>query len=463
MSALAEYVDTNRERFLAGLVELLRIPSISAGTEHTADVRRCADWLADHMRGLGLRNVQILETGGHPAIYADWLDAPGAPTVLVYGHYDVQPVDPLNEWETPPFEPTVRNGQIFARGSADDKGQVFMHLKAVEAHLQTAGRLPLNLKFIVEGEEEIGSEHLDPFMQRYKDMLRADLVVVSDTGWFANDVPSITYGLRGIGFLQVDLQGPSTDVHSGQHGGAAGNPIQALVQILAALKDESDHVTVSGFYDAVRAITPQEQNAWDELPFDEPAYAKSLGVPELHGERGFSVLERLWARPTLEVNGIWGGFSGEGSKTIIPARASAKLSFRLVPDQVPEQVVELVEAELRRLCPSWVTMKITRMGVGKPTVTDLEHPAVQAALRALERSFGKRAVFIRAGGSIPIVASFQDVLKLPAVLLGMANSDEHAHAPNERFSLDNFYGGIKTAAYMWEELATASDNSAEND
>ena len=457
MSAVTDYIEANREQFLAGLVELLRIPSISAGTRNTGDVLRCAEWLAAHMRQVGLNNVQILPTGGHPAIYADWMDAPsGSSTVLVYGHYDVQPVDPLNEWETEPFEPTVRDGRIFARGAADDKGQVFMHRKAIEAYLQTGGRLPINLKLIVEGEEEIGSEHLDSFMQTYKDMLRADMVVVSDTSWFANDVPSLTYGLRGLTYLQVDLQGPPNDVHSGSYGGAVGNPIQALVQMLASLKDADDHVTIAGFYDAVRPITPQEQNAWDELPFNEQEYLAELGVPELHGERGYSVLERLWARPTLEINGIWGGFTGEGSKTIIPARASAKISCRLVADQDPEQIIALVEDHLRRICPSWVTITITRMGTGKASVTELDSPGVQAALRALERSFGKRAVFIRGGGSIPIVASFQDVLSLPAVLMGMADADDHAHAPNERFGLDKFYGGITAAAYLWEELATGA-------
>ncbi len=453
MSALVDYIEANREQFLAGLVELLTIPSVSADPRHMADVRACAEWLAGQMRALGLDNVQILPTGGHPAVYGEWLEAPGQPTVLVYGHYDVQPPDPLDEWDTPPFQPAIRDGRVFARGAADDKGQVFMHLKAVEAHLRTSGRLPINLKFIFEGEEEIGSVHLDEFMRRYRDLLRADMVVVSDTSWFANDVPSLTYGLRGLAYFQVDLQGPAHDVHSGQYGGAVGNPAWALVQMLASLKDEQDHVTIPGFYDAVRPISPQERNAWQELPFDEPAYRAMLGVPALHGEQGYSVLERLWARPTLEINGIWGGFTGEGSKTIIPARASAKLSCRLVPDQDPEQIADLVEEHLRRICPPWVTMTLTRLSTGKPSVTSLDHPGVQAALRALERSFGKRARFIRGGGSIPIVASFQEVLGLPAVLMGMGNADERAHAPNENFVLDNFFGGIKAAAFLWEELA----------
>jgi acetylornithine deacetylase/succinyl-diaminopimelate desuccinylase-like protein len=455
VTAIADYVRANRDEILAGLLELLRIPSVSSDPTRAGDVRRCAEWLAARLRGLGVDNVQILETGGHPAVYGEWLKAAGQPTALVYGHYDVQPVDPEHEWRTRPFEPTIQDGRIFGRGAADDKGQVYMHLQAVEATLRTRGSLPINLKFIFEGEEEIGSEHLDDFMRRYKDLLAADLVVVSDTSWFANGVPSLTYGLRGLIYMQLDVQGPPNDVHSGQYGGAVGNPAWALVQMLATLKDADEHVTIPGFYDAVRPISPQERNAWDELPFDEQAYTREQGVPALHGEAGYTVLERLWARPTLEINGIWGGFQGEGSKTIIPARASAKVSCRLVPDQDPVQMAELVEAHLRRICPPWVTLTITRMSGGKASVTELDSPQVQAALRALERAFDKRAVFIRGGGSIPIVASFQEILGLPAVLMGMANADEHAHAPNENLVLDNFFGGIEAAAYLWEELARA--------
>src|SRR5712691_2784100 len=340
-AALA-YLEQHRQRFLDDLFELLRIPSVSALPAHRSDVGRCAEWLAEHMRGIGLEHVEVLPTAGHPVVYADWLHAPGRPTVLVYNHYDVQPVDPLDEWESPPFEPVVKDNRLLGRGAADDKGQLFLHLKAVEALLRADGGLPVNLKFIYEGEEEIGSEHFEPFLVEHRELLEADLVVVSDTAMFDRGLPSICYGLRGIAYFQVELEGPNTDLHSGAFGGAVANPAEMLARLIAQLKDQNGRITIPGFYDEVRPLSDQERAEIARLPFDEVRYRRELGVDELWGEAGFSPLERVWARPTLEVCGLWGGFQGEGSKTVIPARAGAKLSCRLVPDQDPERITALV-------------------------------------------------------------------------------------------------------------------------
>ncbi len=453
MSVIEEYVEQNRQRFLEELRHFLEIPSISALPDHREDIWRAARWLAEEMQRIGLQEVQVLPTGGNPVVYGQWLGAPGKPTALVYGHYDVQPVDPLDEWETPPFEPAVRDGDVFARGAADDKGQVFVHLKAAEALLRESGRLPVNLKFLIEGEEEVGSEHLDAFIAERQELLRADLAVVSDTSMFQRGMPSICYGLRGIAYWQVDVVGPRSDLHSGTYGGAVHNPIQVLVEMLASLKDPEQRITIPGFYDRVRPLSPEEREQFARLPFDEEAYKAELGVRTLVGEAGYTVLERLWARPTLEINGIWGGFTGEGPKTVIPARAHAKVSCRLVPDQDPYEVDRLFQDHIRRIAPPSVDVQVRLLSTGKPSLTPLDHPAVQAAARALERGFGKQPVFIRGGGSIPVVATLQEVLKVPTVLVGLGTPDEHAHAPNERFPLENFYGGILSIAALWEELA----------
>lgn len=453
MATIEGFIAANEGRFLDELKEFLRIPSISALPEHRGDMIRCANFAADQMRTIGLRGVQVMPTSGHPVVYGEWLDAPGRPTVLVYGHYDVQPVDPLDLWTSPPFDPQVRGDELYARGSADDKGQVLMHWKAIEAHMHANGRLPVNLKMLIEGEEEIGSEHLDPFILANRDLLASDVAVISDSSWFDRGLPSICYGLRGLTYLQVDIKGPDSDLHSGSFGGAIANPIQVLAEIIAGLKDGHGRVNVPGFYDQVRALTPEEQRQFAGLPFDEERYRRELGVQALHGEQGYTTLERVWARPTLEMNGIWGGFTGEGAKTVLPSRASAKLSCRLVPDQDPEEIADLVEARLRQLCPPTVEMEIGRFHTGKPALTPLDHPAVQAATRALERAFQKAPAFIRAGGSIPVVASLQDMLGLPVVLMGMGLPDDRAHAPDERLDLGNFFGGIRAAAFLWEELA----------
>jgi acetylornithine deacetylase/succinyl-diaminopimelate desuccinylase-like protein len=447
-------IERGGERYVEELGELLRIPSVSALSERNEDTRRCAEWLAGHMRSIGLQQVQVMETPGHPVVYAEWRGAePGAPTALVYGHYDVQPVEPLELWDSPPFEPSVRDGKLFARGAADDKGQLFMHLKAVEAHLEAHGALPINLKFLLEGEEEVGSPSLDPFIEAHRDLLACDVAVISDTNMFAHGLPSITYGLRGVAYLQVDVYGPASDLHSGHFGGTLMNPAEALARMLAALKDERGRVLVPGFYDRVRELTPEEREAWRALPFDEGEYARELGVPELWGEEGCTSLERRWARPTLEVNGVWGGWTGEGAKTVIPAEAHAKLSCRLVPDQDPDEISELLAARLRELRLPGTRVEVTKMHTGRPALIPLGRPELRAGGRALERGFGKEAVYIREGGSIPVVATFEALLGVPTVLMGVGLPDENAHAPNEWLLLDNFHGGVRSAAALYEELA----------
>jgi acetylornithine deacetylase/succinyl-diaminopimelate desuccinylase-like protein len=453
MDTVVDYINVQRDRYVEELKALLAIPSISALPEHADDVRRCATWVADEMSRVGLGNVRLIETAGHPVAYGDWLDAPGAPTILFYGHYDVQPVDPVELWESPPFEATVRDGEIYARGSADDKGQVFMHLKAVEAHLKQNGRLPVNIRFILEGEEEVGSAHLDDFIRANKSDLRSDVVVISDSTMFARGVPSICYGLRGLAYFQIDLRGTKTDLHSGSFGGAVANPAFVLAQVLSQMKDRSGRIKIPGFYDDVRPLREEERAEFRRLPFNESRYRKELGAPRLFGEKGYTTLERVWARPTFEVNGLLAGWTGEGSKTVIPAAAMAKVSMRLVPDQQPDKIAELFEAYLKKVTPGTVQLKLTRMHGGKPWMADFDNPFVQAAGRAIERGFGKRPVFNREGGSIPVVSTFQAELGIPSVLFGVGLPDENAHAPNEKLDLGNFHNGIIASAYLYEEIA----------
>ncbi len=422
MSGL-DYINTNRDRYVEELKHYLAIPSISALPEHRADVRRCAEWTADEMRRIGLQNVRLVETPGFPVVYGDWLGAEGAPTILFYGHYDVQPVDPIELWDSPPFEATVRDGEIYARGAADDKGQVFMHFKAIEAHLKQNGRLPVNIKIILEGEEEVGSANLDNFVKDHRDELKADVVVISDSPMFDRGVPSICYGLRGLAYYHIDLRGTKSDLHSGSFGGAVANPAFVLANILAQMKDRGGRVKIPGFYDDVRELREEEREQWKRLPFNEKRYAKELGAPRLFGESGYSTLERVWARPTFEVNGILSGFTGEGAKTVIPAVAMAKVSMRLVPDQDPDKIAKLFEDYVRKVAPKTVEMKVTRMHGGKPWMTEFDNKYVQAAGRAIEKGFGQKPVFNREGGSIPVVATFQEILGLPSVLFGVGLPD----------------------------------------
>jgi acetylornithine deacetylase/succinyl-diaminopimelate desuccinylase-like protein len=455
LNSVIDFINTNRDNYVEQLKEYLAIPSISALPEHAADVRRCAEWTAAEMTRIGMHNVRLIETPGHPVVYGEWLGAEAAPTILFYGHYDVQPVDPVELWESPPFEATVRDGEIYARGSADDKGQVFMHFKAIEAHLKQTGRLPVNIKVLLEGEEEVGSENLDAFVKANKDMLAADVVVISDSPMFDRGIPSICYGLRGLVYFQIDLRGTKSDLHSGSFGGAVANPAMVLAQILAQMKDKGGRVKIPGFYDDVRPLRDEERAEFKKLPFNETRYRKELGAPKLFGESGYTTLERVWGRPTFEVNGLLAGFTGEGAKTVIPAVAMAKVSMRLVPDQQPDTIAKLFEAYVAKVAPKTVETKVTRMHGGKPWMTEFDNRFVQAAGRAIEKGFGKTPVFNREGGSIPVVATFQEILGLPSVLFGVGLPDENAHAPNENLDLGNFHGGIIASAYLYEEVAAA--------
>ncbi len=453
MIKVIDFIQTNRDRYINELKQYLAIPSISALPEHAGDLQRCAEWSAQEMTRIGLENVRLESTPGNPIVYGEWLHAEGAPTILFYGHYDVQPVDPLELWESPPFEATVRDGEIFARGAADDKGQVFMHFKAIEAHMKQHGRLPVNLKVILEGEEEVGSVNLDNFVKAHRDQLACDVVVISDSAMFARGVPSICYSLRGLVYFQIDVRGTKSDLHSGLFGGAVANPNMVLAQILSQMKDRSGRVKITGFYDDVRELSQDERDAWKKLPFNEKQYRKDLDAPKLFGETGYTTLERVWARPTFEVNGILGGFTGEGAKTVIPAVAMAKVSMRLVPDQDPDKIAELFQKYVEEVAPPTVEVKVTRMHGGKPWITAYDNPFVQAAGRAIEQGFGQPPVFCREGGSIPVVSTFQEELQVPAVLFGVGLPDENAHAPNEKLDLGNFHNGIIASAVLYDEIA----------
>ncbi|OLE82716.1 MAG: peptidase M20 [Acidobacteria bacterium 13_1_20CM_2_65_9] len=456
MDKIIDFINVNRDRYLEELKALLAIPSISALPQHAADVKRCADWCADQMRRIGLQNVRLIDTPGNPVVYGDWLGADGAPTILFYGHYDVQPVDPLELWESPPFEATIRDGEIYARGSADDKGQVFMHFKAIEAHLKQNGRLPVNMKIILEGEEEVGSANLDDFIRAHKSELGANVVVISDSPMFDRGIPSICYGLRGLVYFQIDLRGSKTDLHSGSFGGAVANPAMVLAQVLAQMKDRGGRVKIPGFYDDVVPLTDEERKAWASLPFNEKKFKKDFGIPKLFGESGYTTLERIWARPTFEINGLLSGFTGEGAKTVLPAVSMAKISMRLVPNQHPDKIAKLFEDYVTKITPKTVALNITRMHGGKPWMTSYDNPFVQAARRAIEKGFGKTPVFTREGGSIPVVSTFQEELGLPSVLFGVGLPDENAHAPNEKLDVSNFHNGIIASAILYQEIAGIS-------
>lgn len=452
MESVLSYIDANKERYLSELTELLAIPSVSSQKEHQGDMQRCAQWVADHMERIGLHNVKIFPTEGHPIVYGDWLGASGQPTVLVYGHYDVQSEEPVNLWTSPPYQATVRDGNLYARGASDDKGQMFIHLKAVEALLKNNGTLPVNLKIIVEGEEEVGGEHLETFLEEYKEMLKADIVLISDTAMFAKDVPSICYGLRGIAYMEIELSGPKRDLHSGSFGGSIHNPIQALAEIIASLHDKNGRVTIPGFYNDVRTLTQKERAAFKKLPHSDKKYAKEVGVPALYGEKGFTTLERLWARPTLECNGIWGGYTGEGAKTVLPAKAFAKISMRLVPNQKSATIAKLFEKHIKKIAPKTVTVNVRTLHGGEPAITPIDSPGVEAAVSALEKGFGKKPLYQREGGSIPIVVQFKKILGIDSVLLGFGLPDENIHAPDEFLNLNNFYNGIRTSAHFYNEF-----------
>ncbi|HKE36675.1 MAG TPA: dipeptidase [Candidatus Baltobacteraceae bacterium] len=450
--ALAHFCDEREDQHLDELKRWIAIPSISADPERVSDVSNCCLLIVDRMREIGL-DASVLETDGNPIAYGEWLGAPGKPTILIYGHYDVQPVDPIELWKSPPFEGTVRDGKIFGRGAVDDKGQVLMHLAAIDAHLRTRGRLPVNVKVVVEGEEEIGSPNFDTAVDRYKRQFSADAAVISDTSVFAEDVPSLTTSVRGLVHWEIEVRGPSEDVHSGYFGGVVRNPVEALAQIIAGLKDAHGRVTVEGFYDGVGELDSALAAELRALPYDESREAQQLGVPALHGEAGRMPLERMWYRPTLECNGIWGGYSGPGSKTIVPSWAKAKLSARLVGEQDPLRIRRAVSEHVLRHAPPGVRVNVNDGGEVRPIVIAREHPVVAAAARAMEAGFGKEPVFIGTGGSIGPVATFDKILKLPQVLVGVGLPDDRIHAPNEKFNLKQFFGGIKTMAALYDEVA----------
>lgn len=453
---VSAFCDAHRDAYVEELKSWIAIPSISADPAHKADVRRCCERLVERMRGIGLQ-AEILETGGNPLAYGQWLDAPGKPTMLVYGHYDVQPADPLELWTSPPFEGTVRDGNIYGRGAVDDKGQVLMHLAAIEAHVQTRGALPMNVKVIVEGEEEIGSPNFEAALARYRDKFSADVAVISDTAVFAENVPSLTTSIRGLVHWEVTVAGPASDLHSGYYGGVVRNPIEALAGIIAKLKDADGRIAVPGFYDGVEDLPAADLAELRTLPFDEADEAAKLGAPQLCGERGRLPLERMWFRPTLECNGIWGGYQGPGSKTIIPSWAKAKISARLVGRQQPQRIRRIVADFIAEIAPSGIAVQVESAGDTPAVVTSREHAAVAAAARAMEVGFGKPPVFIGTGGTIGPVASFDRILRMPQVLIGVGLPDDQIHAPNEKFSLQQFSSGIKTIAHLYDELATLSN------
>jgi acetylornithine deacetylase/succinyl-diaminopimelate desuccinylase-like protein len=451
--SIEQFLEDTHERRRAAYVDLLRIPSISALPEHAPDIRRAAEWVAGELRRIGMQHVDVSETGGAPIVYADWLHADGAPTAIAYAHYDVQPVDPVGEWRHPPFEPTVEGDRMLARGSSDDKGNLAILLQAAEALLATRGGLPVNLRFVFEGEEETTSEHLEPWLAANRDRLAGDVALICDGGFFPGNLPAITVGLRGIMYAQIDVRGPFQDVHSGSYGGSVENPANALAQIIAALKGPDGRIRIPGFYDDVAPISEADREAWARLPFDEEAYRAGLEVDRLVGETGYTTLERRGARPTLDVNGMWAGFQGDGSKTIIPGEAHAKVSCRLVVDQDPERIFESLKAFVAEIAPPGVHASVHSLGTGRPTLTSTDLPATQAAARAIERAFGRAPVFMREGGSIPFVATFENLLELPVVLLGFVPPDGNFHAPNEWMDLGNFETGIRATIELFDELA----------
>ena len=443
MKEALTYAETHFDTFVGQLGDLLRIPSISTDSEYAHEVQRAARWLADHLSAIGINHVEVAATEGHPIVYAEHVVDPAKPTVLVYGHYDVQPPDPLELWTSPPFEPTRKNGTLYARGACDDKGQMFMHAKAAEAYLQQEGDLPVNLKFVIEGEEESGSEHLVPFIEANKERLDADIVLISDTAMFSADAPSITYGLRGMAYVEVTLTGPNRDLHSGIYGGGVENPINALADLISQLHDDDHRITIPGFYDAVRDLTEEERQTYRALPFDADAWMEEIDIDAVRTETGYTLLECLSARPTLDVNGIWGGYTGEGAKTVLPAKAHAKISMRLVPHQRTEDIYDKLEAHLQALTPPTMTLGFKRLHGGKPVLVDRDHPAMQAAADAVEHVYGQAPHFVRNGGTIPVVADFKDHLGLDSVLMGFGLDSDAIHSPNEHFGLDRFHKGIE--------------------
>lgn len=456
MQKTQAYIQENKERFLEELFELIRIPSVSADPAYKADCQKTAEWLKVKMEKAGVDFARIDATEGHPIVYAEKMIDPSLPTVLVYGHYDVQPADPIELWDTPPFEPEVRktdihpDGAIFARGACDDKGQMFMHLKSFEA-MVACGELPCNVKFMIEGEEEIGSENIGLYIKEKKEQLKADVILISDTGIIANDIPSVTVGLRGLSYMEVEVVGPNRDLHSGLYGGAVANPINVLCDMISSLMDEDKHITIPGFYDDLLEVSSEDRAEMAKAPFNQENFNRSIDISKESGEKGYSSNERTSIRPTLDVNGIWGGYTGEGAKTVLPSKANAKISMRLVPNQNSEKISQLFEDHFKAIAPDSVKVKVTPMHGGEGAVVPTDFPGYLAASKAMEKSFGKKPIPIRSGGSIPIVALFEEVLGLKSILLGFGLDSDAIHSPNENFGLFNFYKGIETIPYFFSE------------
>ncbi|MGV3638389.1 MAG: dipeptidase [Flavobacteriales bacterium] len=452
MQAIDSYIQANEQRFLNELLDLLRIPSVSADPKYKADVARCADAVKQRMLEAGLEKVEVCPTAGHPIVYGEKIVDPSKPTVLVYGHYDVQPPDPLDLWHSGPFDPVIKDGMIYARGSADDKGQFYMHIKAVEVMMKSGG-LPCNVKVMIEGEEEVGSDNLGVFVKANKERLKADVVLISDTAMIANDVPSINTGLRGLSYVEVEVTGPNRDLHSGVYGGAVANPINALCEMIASLHDADRRITIPGFYDAVKELSKAERDALAEAPFDLDAYKKDLQVNDVRGEKGYTSEERSSIRPTLDVNGIWGGYIGEGAKTVLPSKAYAKLSMRLVPNQKSDAITKLFKDHFERIAPPGITVVVKPHHGGEAAVTPIDSPAYIAASKAMEETFGKKPIPTRGGGSIPIVALFEAELGLKTVLFGFGLDSDNIHSPNEKYGVFNYFQGIKTIPRFFHHYA----------
>jgi acetylornithine deacetylase/succinyl-diaminopimelate desuccinylase-like protein len=453
LQQVIDHINSNKDNYIEELKEYLRIPSISALAENKDDINRAAEFTASKLKDAGMNRVEVFKTEGHPLVYGEWLGAPGKPTVLVYGHYDVQPADPLDLWDSPPFEPVIKDNKIYARGATDDKGQLYAHVKSVEAFFKTTGTLPLNVKFLIEGEEEIGSENLEKFINSNSDLLKCDAVLISDTSLYAPGVPTLTYGLRGISYMEVEVTGPNRDLHSGTFGGAVANPINVLAEMISKLHDKKGRVTIPDFYKDVIKLTMQERENFSKFKFSEKKYAAELGVAEVQGEEGYTTLERTWARPTLDCNGIFGGFTGQGAKTVLPSKATAKISMRLVPNQDPEKIAKLFTKYIKQIAPKSVKVKVSNLHGGYPVVTPLDDPATIAAAKSMEKAFGKKTVYIREGGSIPIVTVFAKKLKASVVLMGLGLNTENLHSPNEHFNLDHFRLGIISSAHFLKEFS----------
>jgi acetylornithine deacetylase/succinyl-diaminopimelate desuccinylase-like protein len=453
LDSVINFLKSNFDNSVEELKEYLRIPSISTLESHNGEMKRCSEFVADKLKSAGMERVEIYSTEGHPLVYGEWLKQPGKPTVLIYGHYDVQPVDPIDLWNSDPFEPVIKDEKLYARGANDDKGQNFVYIKSVEAYMKTVGSLPVNVKFIFEGEEEIGSENLEKFLQTQQELLKCDCILISDTNQYATNTPTITYGLRGLLYMEVEVTAANRDLHSGSFGGAVANPINELAKIISKLHDKNGKVTVPNFYKNLLPVSKKERDNFKRLKLSDKNYAKDLGVKELQGEKGFSTLERLWIRPTLDCNGIVGGFTEKGAKTVLPSKALAKISMRLVPNQDPEKIAKDFAKHIKSLTPKSVSVEVRKMHHGLPAVTPLNGIGIKAAAAALKKAFGKETVYTREGGSIPVIVEFMKQLNAPAILIGFGLDSDDIHSPNEHFWLSNFEKGLYTTAYFFDEYS----------